>query len=98
MAMYSATDGLIDDFHLAFGGALGGAGSFLQMICVPPWARITPGCLGLGAIARGEVEARVDLITAPARKQDHSVTRAARARRKSPGKASIIRSRRAAGG
>ena len=50
MAMYSATDGLIDDFHLAHLGAraLGGAGLvFAEMTCVSPDARITPGCLGL---------------------------------------------------
>lgn len=50
MAMYSATDGLIDDFHLVHLGAraMGGAGLvFAEMTCVSPDARITPGCLGL---------------------------------------------------
>ncbi|MGI6247692.1 MAG: bifunctional salicylyl-CoA 5-hydroxylase/oxidoreductase [Pseudochelatococcus sp.] len=50
MAMYSAKDGLIDDFHLTHLGAraLGGAGLvFAEMTCVSPDARITPGCLGL---------------------------------------------------
>jgi len=50
MAMYSATDGLIDDFHLTHWArrALGGAGLGLaEMTCVSPDARITPGCLGL---------------------------------------------------
>ena len=50
MAMYSSTDGLIDDFHLAHLGAraMGGAGLvFAEMTCVSPDARITPGCLGL---------------------------------------------------
>jgi anthraniloyl-CoA monooxygenase len=50
MAMYSAQDGLIDDFHLAHLGAraMGGAGLvFAEMTCVSPDARITPGCLGL---------------------------------------------------
>lgn len=50
MAMYSAKDGLIDDFHLVHIGAraLGGAGLvFGEMTCVSPDARITPGCLGL---------------------------------------------------
>ncbi|MBA4784228.1 MAG: bifunctional salicylyl-CoA 5-hydroxylase/oxidoreductase [Rhizobiales bacterium] len=50
MAMYSATEGLIDDFHLVHLGAraLGGAGLiFGEMTCVSPDARITPGCLGL---------------------------------------------------
>jgi anthraniloyl-CoA monooxygenase len=50
MAMYSARDGLIDDFHIVHLGsrALGGAGLvFGEMTCVSPDARITPGCLGL---------------------------------------------------
>jgi anthraniloyl-CoA monooxygenase len=50
MAMYSARDGLPDDFHLVHLGsrALGGAGLvYGEMTCVSPDARITPGCLGL---------------------------------------------------
>lgn len=50
MAVYSATDGLINDFHRTHLGAraLGGAGLvFGEMTCVSPDARITPGCLGL---------------------------------------------------
>lgn len=50
MAMYSARDGVLDDFHLVHLGsrALGGAGLiFAEMTCVSPDARITPGCLGL---------------------------------------------------
>ncbi len=50
MAMYSATDGLLGDFHLVHLGAraMGGAGLvFGEMTCVSPDARITPGCLGL---------------------------------------------------
>ncbi|MFQ0812624.1 salicylyl-CoA 5-hydroxylase [Brucella anthropi] len=50
MAMYSATDGLIGDFHLVHLGsrAMGGAGLvFAEMTCVSPDARITPGCLGI---------------------------------------------------
>ncbi|WFR94438.1 bifunctional salicylyl-CoA 5-hydroxylase/oxidoreductase [Rhizobium tumorigenes] len=50
MAMYSANDGLINDFHMVHLGAraLGGAGLiFAEMTCVSPDARITPGCLGL---------------------------------------------------
>ncbi|HLY55295.1 MAG TPA: FAD-dependent monooxygenase, partial [Stellaceae bacterium] len=50
MAMYSATDGMPDDFHLVHLGAraMGGAGLvFGEMTCVSPDARITPGCLGL---------------------------------------------------
>jgi anthraniloyl-CoA monooxygenase len=50
MAIYSATDGLINDFHVVHlaSRALGGAGLiFAEMTCVSPDARITPGCLGL---------------------------------------------------
>ncbi|WP_377298778.1 bifunctional salicylyl-CoA 5-hydroxylase/oxidoreductase [Rhizobium sp. SGZ-381] len=50
MAMYSAEDGLLGDFHLVHLGAraLGGAGLvFAEMTCVSPDARITLGCLGL---------------------------------------------------
>jgi anthraniloyl-CoA monooxygenase len=50
MAMYSARDGLINDFHLVHLGAraLGGAGLiFGEMTCVSADGRITPGCLGL---------------------------------------------------
>jgi anthraniloyl-CoA monooxygenase len=50
MAMYSAVDGVPNDFHLVHLGsrALGGAGLvFGEMTCVAPDARITPGCLGL---------------------------------------------------
>ena len=50
MAMYSAKDGIADDFHLVHLGsrAMGGAGLvFGEMTCVAPDARITPGCLGL---------------------------------------------------
>ncbi len=50
MAMYSATDGLIGDFHMVHLGAraMGGACLvFAEMTCVSPDARITPGCLGL---------------------------------------------------
>src|SRR5580692_11710930 len=50
MAMYSAKDGLPNDFHLVHFGsrAMGGAGLvFGEMTCVSADARITPGCLGL---------------------------------------------------
>jgi anthraniloyl-CoA monooxygenase len=50
MCMYSATDGVVDDFHLVHYGsrALGGAGlMFTEMTCVMPNGRITPGCAGL---------------------------------------------------
>jgi anthraniloyl-CoA monooxygenase len=50
MDMYSAVDGLPDDFHLVHlgGKALGGAGLVMtEMVCVSPEGRITPGCTGL---------------------------------------------------
>ncbi|ACZ29346.1 NADH:flavin oxidoreductase/NADH oxidase [Xylanimonas cellulosilytica DSM 15894] len=50
MDMYSATDGMIDEFHLVHLGskALGGAGLVMtEMTCVSPEGRITPGCPGL---------------------------------------------------
>ena len=50
MAMYSAVDGLPNDFHLVHLGAraLGGAGLvFSEMTCVSPSGRITPGCAGM---------------------------------------------------
>ena len=50
MAMYSAEDGLLGDFHMVHLGAraMGGAALvFAEMTCVSPDARITPGCLGL---------------------------------------------------
>lgn len=50
MAMYSAQDGLANDFHLVHFGAraLGGTGLlYTEMTCVSPDARITPGCAGL---------------------------------------------------
>jgi anthraniloyl-CoA monooxygenase len=50
MCMYSAKEGVPDDFHLVHYGsrAIGGAGLiFTEMICVGRDARITPGCAGL---------------------------------------------------
>ncbi len=50
MAMYSATDGAPNDFHLVHFGALalGGAGLiFTEMTNVSADARITPGCAGM---------------------------------------------------
>jgi anthraniloyl-CoA monooxygenase len=50
MCMYSAKDGLPDDWHLMHYGsrAIGGAGLiFTEMTCVAEDARITPGCTGL---------------------------------------------------
>jgi anthraniloyl-CoA monooxygenase len=50
MAMYSAEDGVPNDFHFVHYGerALGGAGLvFTEMTCVSPEGRISPGCTGL---------------------------------------------------
>ncbi len=50
MAMYSAVEGMVTDFHLVHLGAraMGGAGLiFTEMTCVSPEGRITPGCAGL---------------------------------------------------
>lgn len=50
MAMYSAADGMPNDFHLVHYGAraLGGAGMvYTEMTCVSPEGRITPGCTGM---------------------------------------------------
>lgn len=50
MCMYSAKDGLVDDFHLVHYGARasGGAGLiFTEMTDVSADARITPGCAGM---------------------------------------------------
>ncbi|MBU6501336.1 MAG: bifunctional salicylyl-CoA 5-hydroxylase/oxidoreductase [Burkholderiales bacterium] len=50
MAMYSAVDGVPQDFHLVHLGAraLGGAGLvFVEMTSPTPEGRITPGCTGL---------------------------------------------------
>lgn len=68
MAMYSATDGTPNDFHLVHLGARaqGGAGLvFTEMTCVSPDARITPGCCGLYAPEHRDAYARiVDFIHA----------------------------------
>jgi anthraniloyl-CoA monooxygenase len=50
MAQYSAVDGVPNDWHLVHYGARaqGGAGLvFVEMTCVSPEGRITPGCTGL---------------------------------------------------
>ncbi len=50
MCMYSAKDGVVDDFHLVHYGAraMGGAGLiFTEMTDVSADARITPGCAGM---------------------------------------------------
>jgi anthraniloyl-CoA monooxygenase len=52
MDVYSATDGVPNDFHLVHLGAraLGGAGLvFTEMACVSPEGRITLGCTGMYA-------------------------------------------------
>jgi anthraniloyl-CoA monooxygenase len=52
MCMYSAEDGLVNDFHLVHLGsrAMGGAGLvFTEMTDVSADARITPGCAGMYA-------------------------------------------------
>ena len=50
MDMYTAVEGVPNDFHLVHLGskALGGAGLIMtEMVCVSPEGRITPGCTGL---------------------------------------------------
>src|SRR5690348_16008341 len=50
MAMYSAVDGIPNDFHFVHYGerAIGGAGLvFTEMTCVSPEGRISPGCTGM---------------------------------------------------
>ena len=62
MAMYSAQDGLPNDFHLVHFGsrALGGAGLlYTEMTCTSPEARITPGCAGLWNDAQRDAWKRV---------------------------------------
>jgi anthraniloyl-CoA monooxygenase len=52
MDMYSAEDGMPNDFHLVQTGgkALGGAGLVMtEMVCVSAPGRITPGCAGMYA-------------------------------------------------
>ncbi len=62
MAMYSADDGLPNDFHLVHFGAraLGGAGLiYTEMTCPSADARITTGCAGLWTDAQGAAWQRV---------------------------------------
>ena len=50
MDMYSAVDGIPNDFHLVHLGAkaLGGAALVMtEMVCVSPEGRISPGCTGM---------------------------------------------------
>ena len=62
MCMYSATDGVPNDFHLVHIGsrAVGGAGLILcEMTDVSPEARISPGCAGLWGQAHADGWRRV---------------------------------------
>ncbi len=62
MAMYSCTDGVPGDFHLVHLGsrAMGGAGLVMvEMTCVSPDARITPGCPGLWTDEQGAAFKRI---------------------------------------
>ena len=62
MAMYSAHDGVAQDFHLVHLGAraLGGAGLvFTEMTAASADGRITPGCLGLWSDAHEAALKRV---------------------------------------
>ena len=62
MAMYSAIDGLPNDFHLVHFGAraLGGAGLlYTEMTCPSADARITPGCAGLWNDAQRDAWKRI---------------------------------------
>jgi anthraniloyl-CoA monooxygenase len=62
MAMYSAADGVPNDFHLVHLGerALGGAGLvFTEMTCVSPEGRISPGCTGLWNEEQAEAWKRI---------------------------------------
>ncbi len=62
MCMYSATDGLPNDFHTVHYGsrAIGGAGLvFTEMTVVSPEARITPGCAGIYTDAHEAAWARI---------------------------------------
>ena len=50
MCMYSAVEGVPQEFHLVHYGARALAGPalmFTEMVCVSPTGRITPGCAGL---------------------------------------------------
>jgi anthraniloyl-CoA monooxygenase len=62
MCMYSATDGVPDDWHLVHLGsrAVGGAGLvFTEMTNVTPEGRITPGCAGMWNEQQAAAWARV---------------------------------------
>ncbi|MDQ1614422.1 MAG: anthraniloyl-CoA monooxygenase [Actinomycetota bacterium] len=62
MDMYSAVDGVPNDFHLTHLGskALGGAGLVMtEMVCVSSPGRISPGCTGLYAREHEAAYARI---------------------------------------
>jgi anthraniloyl-CoA monooxygenase len=62
MCMYSAHDGVPDDFHLVHYGsrATGGAGLlFTEMTCPSADARISPGCTGLWTDEQEQAWARI---------------------------------------
>ena len=62
MDMYSAVDGVPNDFHLVHLGAraLGGAALIMtEMVCVSPEARITLGCTGMYTTAQMEQWRRI---------------------------------------
>ena len=71
MAMYSAVDGVPNDFHLVHLGhrAMGGAGLvFTEMTCVSPEGRISPGCTGMWAPEHVEAWRRItDFVHANSR-------------------------------
>jgi anthraniloyl-CoA monooxygenase len=86
MDMYSAEDGVPNDFHLVHLGsrALGGAGLLMtEMTCVSPEGRITLGCTGMYAPEHLEAWRRVVGVRPPLeprrRSASSSATRAARA-------------------
>jgi anthraniloyl-CoA monooxygenase len=62
MCMYSAADGLPNDWHLVHLGsrAIGGAGLVMtEMTDIAPEARITPGCAGMWSEAHAQAWRRV---------------------------------------
>jgi len=62
MCMYSATEGMPDDWHLVHYGALAKGGAALvytEMTNVSPEARITPGCTGIWSDAQRDAWARI---------------------------------------
>jgi anthraniloyl-CoA monooxygenase len=62
MSMYSAVDGMPDDFHLVHYGAraMGGAGLVVtEMTDVTPEGRITPGCAGIWTDEQADAWARI---------------------------------------